>query len=241
MKIIKYVSRIFFPRRCVHCGEIIPFSDNFCHKCSLEDCRIPESFCFHCNSRRCRCDESRRKLRHITAPFIYTDAAKEIITRLKFRKAKYCAELIAHRTTERIIEDFSGVDFDFVTFVPMSRNAQKLRGYNQSEVIARLVSERLFLPCSEALIKTKDTPKQHYLSGESRQKNLADAIALKDGISLNGKTVLLCDDIKTTGSTLLVCEDVLISAGAADVYCAVAAIPVFGNLSLSIDKEDKNP
>lgn len=239
MRIAKYVSRIFFPRKCTHCGNIIPFSDDFCYRCSLRECAIPEGFCFHCNKRKCHCDEAQRRLRHITAPFIYTGGAKRIIFRLKFRKMKYCAPLLCEGVAREVIENFSDADFDFVTFVPMSNGSKKRRGYNQSEVIARLVAKKLFIPCSEVLVKTKDTPKQHFLDRESRQKNLADAIFLREGADLKGKTVLLCDDIKTTGSTLFVCEDVLISAGVKDVYCAVAAIPVFGNNPVSIDKKNK--
>jgi len=121
----------------------------------------------------------------------------------------------------------------------MTDKARKLRGYNQSEIIARQTAKRLFLPCIDTLIKSKETPKQHYLSAESRQKNLADAISLKDGADLKGKTVLICDDIKTTGSTLLICEQLLLKAGASDVYCAVAAIPIFGKANIGLDKTDK--
>lgn len=201
---------------------------------------MPEGFCFRCNSRRCHCKSSDPMLRHITAPFIYTDGVKEIITSLKFRKQKHLVRLLSEEISKKVIEDFSDISFDFVTFVPMTDKARKRRGYNQSEIIARQTAKRLFLPCVDTLIKSKETPKQHYLSAESRQKNLADALSLKDGAQLKGKTILICDDIKTTGSTLLICEQLLLKAGAADVYCAVAAIPVFGNAGLSIDKETKN-
>lgn len=122
----------------------------------------------------------------------------------------------------------------------MTDKAKRMRGYNQSEIMARQIADRLFIPCREILIKTKDTPKQHHLASESRRKNLADAIALKDGTDIKHKTVLIIDDIKTTGSTLFVCENVLLFAGATDVFCAVAAVPVFGNIPVSIDKKDKN-
>ena len=241
MSFSRFLSRLFFPEKCIHCGSIIPFSDQFCHKCSLRECNAPEDFCFHCNNRRCCCDGSQPELRHITAPFIYTDAARELILSLKFGGRKNCADLLSEEIARKVIGDFSDVSFDFVTFVPMSRKAIKHRGYNQSEIIARRVSEKLFLPCREALTKIKDTPKQHHLSGESRHKNLADAILLKEGTDIKDKTILVIDDIKTTGSTLLVCENVLLNAGARDVYCAVAAVPVFGNIPLSIDKKDKKP
>ncbi len=153
----------------------------------------------------------------------------------------YCAELLSEVTARKIIEDFPDVNFDFITFVPMTDKAKRLRGYNQSEIIARQIAGRLFIPCHEILIKTKDTPKQHHLTSESRRKNLADAITLRSDISVKDKTILICDDIKTTGSTLLVCEKLLMSSGASEVYCAVTAIPVFANIPAAIDKEGKKP
>ena len=239
MKITAWISRIFFPERCTHCGRLIPVYDRFCHKCSLNECSVPEGFCFHCNSRSCRCTENTRVLSRITAPFIYTDAAKELITSLKFRKQKSCALPLSEALAKRVVEGFCDTDFDFVTFVPMTDKAKRKRGYNQSELIARGVAERLFIPCVEALIKTKDTPSQHHLSAEERRKIPSDAITHKDGAQIKGKTVLICDDIKTTGSTLLACQRALVKGGAAAVYCAVAAIPVYGNPYHGIDKEIK--
>ena len=240
MNISTWISRIFFPEKCTHCGKLIPLSDSFCHKCTLNECSVPEGFCFHCNSRSCRCTEDSPVLRHITAPFIYTDAAKELITSLKFRKRKDFAIPLSEALAKRIIEDFSDIDFDFVTFVPMTDKAKRKRGFNQSELIARGVAERFFIPCIDALVKTRDTPSQHYLSAEERRKITADVITYKDKAQIKGKTVLICDDIKTTGSTLLACQKALFDGGASSVYCAVAAIPVYGNLSRSIDKESKN-
>lgn len=164
-----------------------------------------------------------------------------ILTELKFKGKSYSAELFSEEIARKVISDFPDVHFDFVTFVPMSDNAEKRRGYNQSELLARKVAKRLFLPCRKTLSKTKDTPKQHYLNASGRRQNLEDAIILKEGTQIKGKTVLVLDDIKTTGSTLMVCEQVLLSAGARDVYCAVAAMPVFGNIPLSIDKKGKKP
>ena len=239
MNISRYISKLFYPEKCVFCGRTIPFLDSFCHNCALSECNTPESFCCYCNSQRCHCEKTDRRLRHITAPYIYTNAAKEIIISLKFRKKKHYSSLLSEGIVRKVIEDFSDVSFDFVTFVPTNDKVKRQRGYNQSELIALNVADRLFLPCVDALVKTKDTAHQHYLSAEMRQKNLSDAISVKPDVDIKGKTVLVCDDIKTTGSTLLVCQELLLTSGASDVYCAVAAIPIFGKADIGIDKTDK--
>ncbi len=236
----RLLLRIFFPERCIHCGGIIPLLHKCCYSCAMHECAVPDNFCFHCNSRQCHCTDSGRRLKHITAPFIYTDSVKEIIMLLKFRKRRHYAKLLSVAITQKVIEDFSDVSFDAVTFVPASKQTKKKRGYNQCEVLARHISEGLFVPCVDTLVKTKDTPHQHLLSASGRQKNLEDAITVRTDTQMKDKTFLICDDIKTTGSTLLICESLLLKAGAADVYCCVAAMPVYGNPSLSIDTKRKN-
>lgn len=135
---------------------------------------------------------------------------------------------------------FPDTDFDCVSFVPVSRQTLKVRGFNQSELISRRLAKKLFIPHRELLIKSRATLRQHYLSGEKRRQNPKGAFTLSENADVKNKTVLLCDDIKTTGSTLLACEKVLLEAGAKDVYCAVIAVPVYGNSGKELDKEKEN-
>lgn len=240
MKLSGRIKKIFFPERCQLCKRIIPFSAAYCLECEAELCRLPEEFCVHCNSRKCVCRADNEKLRHLTAPFLYSGAIKSAIADYKFNRERNYAEFFSQELFRSVMLSFPEADFDCVTFVPVSKNTLKDRGFNQSELISRALAKKLFIPHSELLIKSRTTLRQHYLTGEKRKQNPKGAFSLSENADVKNKTVLLCDDIKTTGSTLLACEKALLEAGAKDVYCAVIAVPVYGNNSKELDKEQEN-
>lgn len=240
MRLLRRIKKLFFPERCQTCKGIIPFSAAYCLKCEAELCRIPESFCPHCNSRKCACGSANERLRHIASPFLYTGAVKGAIADYKFKRERNYAGFFSDEIFKSIMLSFPDVSFDVVSFVPVSRQTLENRGFNQSELLSRRVAKRLLVPHGELLVKSRVTLRQHYLSGEKRRQNPKGAFALSQNADVKNKTVLLCDDIKTTGSTLLACERALLEAGAKDVYCAVIAIPIYGNGGKELDKEHEN-
>ena len=240
MKLTRRIRKIFFPESCPTCREIIPFSKSCCLSCEASVCRLPEDFCLHCNSRKCFCTEKDEKLRHLTAPFIYSGAIKSAIAEYKFSREKGYADFFAGELFKSIMSSFPDAEFDCVSFVPSDKEMLRKRGFNQSELLSKRLARLMFIPHCELLIKSRATLRQHYLSGEKRRQNPKGAFTLCENADVENKTVLLCDDIKTTGSTLLACEKVLLEAGARDVYCAVIAVPVYGNSSKKLDKEREN-
>lgn len=108
--------------------------------------------------------------------------------------------------------------------VPLDKKKIKLRGYNQSEEIAKELSKVLQIPViSNILIKTKPTKPQMELNKSEREKNLKDAFAIKNCGTLGlpqffGKKVFLVDDVYTTGSTMEECAKVLKESGAKQVW-----------------------
>ena len=142
----------------------------------------------------------------------------------KFAGKKKLSREFSLDMSERVAEVFSTAHFDAVTFVPSSEKSMKERGFNQSELLAKGVSERLFIPLQSTLIKTRETELQHELSAKERVRNLDGAFAVKNEREIKGRSFLLCDDIKTTGTTLKRCCDVLIENGAKEVYCIVLAV-----------------
>lgn len=103
-------------------------------------------------------------------------------------------------------------DVEMVVPVPMHPRRLRTRGFNQSEVLAKSVAEKLNLPCENALIRTRNTVQQARLTGKARKKNLKDAFRAEDFV--NGKWVLLVDDVYTTGTTAHECAAALRAAGA---------------------------
>ena len=103
---------------------------------------------------------------------------------------------------------FDGIDV--LLPVPLSRRRQRQRGYNQSEMICRGISEKTGIPVvTKAVRRLHFKQSQTALTRQQRQENVADMFELRDGSKLEGKHVLLVDDICTTGATLTACADVL--------------------------------
>ncbi len=227
MNIKSLLTRIFFPLKCPLCGELIPLTSDSCSCCNEDVTPISRNFCRHCGAEEenCTCKEHGENiLENISGVYIYGGKIKSQIALFKFAKEKSFAKEFSLRMSERVAEVFSEADFDAVTFVPSSEKSMKERGFNQSELLAIGVAERLFAPLENILIKIKETDFQHNLSAKDRVKNLNGAFAIRDAALVKDKVILLCDDIKTTGTTLRKCSDVLYENGAKEVYCIVLAV-----------------
>lgn len=103
--------------------------------------------------------------------------------------------------------------------VPLHPSKQRLRGFNQAELLAEALGEELNLPVRLLLKKEKKTKEQKSLSRNQRIRNVKDAFrvdedAMGDRVPAS---VLLLDDVTTTGSTLSACAAVLKAYGVAKV------------------------
>ncbi len=108
--------------------------------------------------------------------------------------------------------------------VPITNKKLRERGYNQSSVIAKILSLYYQAPFSgDNLTKIKSTESQADLGREERKKNILNAFALKNPSQIIRKTILLVDDVFTTGSTMQECAKTLKSAGAKKVFGIVVA------------------
>ena len=105
----------------------------------------------------------------------------------------------------------------------MSEQSRRKRGYNQAEIIASEISEKLRIPVADNLLVKQDTvSSQHYLNRTDRMKNIS-AIKLKHRLNLAGRNIILCDDVITTGSTVNRCAQLLKASGAGKILLAAAA------------------
>lgn len=226
----EFLMRCIFPKKCPICHELIPITDKYC-KCSFEENEaISNDFCIHCgyDTVNCTCEVGNTvKLPAVAGIYIYKGKIKFEICDFKFNNMKSYADKLGTEMAFRVANAFYYVDFDVVTFTPMSKESKLSRGYNQSELLAKIVAKRLFIPCEDLLDKVRDTKSQHTLSGKERTENLKNSVKVKSDVSVKGKNILLCDDVKTTGSTLKECVDNLLNAGAQSVYCICIALSDF--------------
>lgn len=109
--------------------------------------------------------------------------------------------------------------YDIIMCVPMHIKKKMLRGYNQSELIAKELAKKLQIEKQfNNLVKIKDTKKQSTLTKEQRKTNLKNAFQIKNSEKVKNKKVILFDDIYTTGSTVNEFSKYLIGAKKIGVF-----------------------
>ena len=107
---------------------------------------------------------------------------------------------------------------DCVVPVPLHRKKQRQRGYNQSRLLADVISRELGMGKARDLLKRiRETPPFSGLTRLQRMETMEGAFCI-NGRETAVKNVLLIDDIYTTGSTVNQCARVLKEGGVARVY-----------------------
>ena len=91
---------------------------------------------------------------------------------------------------------------DIIIPAPMHWTKRMVRGYNQTEWLARGISRECGLPVANLLKATRKHRTQTRLSASERADNLKDSMLLTDAGAINGRRVLIVDDIITTGATM---------------------------------------
>ncbi len=157
--------------------------------------------------------------------YAYEGKAAVAVNRLKTGKS-YLSYYLAERMEETFLSVLGG-EFDrenaVIVFVPLTDEAYKRRGYNQSEELAKRLSERINVPfLADAVLKNRETKPQKRAKGKERAANVHGAYFVHGRKAIREKTVLLVDDIMTTGATGNEMARILYAAGAKTVYFLTA-------------------
>jgi ComF family protein len=110
--------------------------------------------------------------------------------------------------------DMSGIDA--LIPVPLTIRGLRERGFNQSLLLAKAISDKTKTPLiMDGILKKTDTAPQIGLSKKERRLNLKGAF--RTNMKFPGMRLLLIDDVMTTCSTADECSKELLRAGAAEV------------------------
>lgn len=210
---------LLFPPKCVLCGKMLEKNEtDLCRECRVNG---PEY------------TKTTRKLRFLdsfTAVWYYEEPVRGSIHRFKFGNVRSYAgcygRMLAMKLTEQHPEGF-----DVLTWVPISAWRRLKRGYDQSELLAKVVGQELGMKPVRLLKKIRHNPPQSGFTGEAqRRANVLGAYRVTAPETLSGKKILLLDDVITTGATAGECARILLTAGAKEVHCgAVATAEDHGN------------
>lgn len=228
---------LFFPKFCLGCQKegmylcddcrsILDISEfDYC-LCSTKPIQIPSGS----EQGKCqKCQDKKLSGLFSALPYKEKNLTKKLIYQFKYQPyLKNLAITLASILVEHFI--ISGKNTDeiwengILVPVPLDSKKIKIRGYNQSEELAKELSKVLQIPVvSENLVKIKSTKSQMELKKQEREKNLENAFAIKNAAELAGKKIFLVDDVYTTGSTMEECAKVLRDAGIKQVWGIVIA------------------
>ncbi|MDW3228262.1 MAG: ComF family protein [Acidobacteriota bacterium] len=149
---------------------------------------------------------------------LYDGRLKEIILIFKYQGYEVLSRPLGRLAYEKLSADQGLSGVDFIVPVPLHKEREKKRGFNQSELLSREISKLSSIPVMKSnLIKTKPTPAQVSLEAAERKSNLRGVFKVKRPEKIAGRTLLLIDDVFTTGSTIKECTKELKKAGAREV------------------------
>jgi len=114
---------------------------------------------------------------------------------------------------------------DVIVPVPLHRRRRRERGFNQAEMVARVVAREGNLPLAPCLLtRTKPTERHRAgLDARDRARSVTGAFHVPRPQAVAGRAVLLIDDLFTTGSTLRSAAESLLKAGAIRVSVMTVA------------------
>jgi len=229
----KNFINLLYPLHCASCKKPLEAENDsaVCGHCIGLIKPNPAPYCVYCGrsidtaGAACTdCTKNRPAFSKTYSACLYEDVLKELILQFKYK-----GKLALSGCLSGLISDFlydnqdilEGVDM--ITFVPIGLDRMVKRGFNQSKVLAKHLSDSYGIPMVDCIEKKVSTKNQNELSRQERLSNLKGAFRAKAAVNLKGLTILVVDDVMTTGATLNECAIALLQAGAANVRCLTLA------------------
>jgi competence protein ComFC len=237
------VLSVLFPPRCVGCGD---FESHLCPSCRDTMEGIGADSCPRCGepgpaplvAGRCRqCMSKALTYAGARAAFRHCGAARKLVAEFKFGGQPVLGRVMAELAGPAFAGYAASIapsDSLLVTWVPCHRAAERERGYNQAELLARhLSSGPRPLARAPLVRKTQATKHQKGLGKAGRQGNLRGVFALCEAecgrIPAQTQALVLVDDVYTTGATAGEVSSVLAAGTGLPVYVFTFSRAVAGS------------
>ncbi len=218
-----------FPTLCIACGNRLVTQERFlCIDC-WSDLPVTD---FHLNKENkvAKLFWGRVGIENATAFFAFNKGSKyqHLVHFIKYKGMKELGFEVGRRFGFTLLQSPEFKNIDVIIPVPLHPKKQKIRGYNQSEWIAKGIAETLNKTLIvNNLIRNLHTSTQTRKNRYERWENVENIFEVIDKQQLAGKHVLLIDDVVTTGSTLESCAFQLLQAENVKVSIATLAFADF--------------
>jgi ComF family protein len=159
------------------------------------------------------------------AALAYEYPVDRLVVALKYQQQQALAPLLGELLAIRVLTTNVEIpECAQVVPVPLHPGRYRERGFNQAELIAAAVCQKLVSECigesgltlkRDCLQRARPTAAQKGLGRRRRLMNPEGAFCGSSSVA--GREVILVDDVITTGATVAACRQALLEAGACGV------------------------
>lgn len=205
MKLFKHIINLFYPRVCAGCGNLLlEGEETVCTTCRF---LLPKTgYELNPGNPLAQMFFGQMPFNAVMAEFFFSKSGKvqQLIHGLKYHGSRENGLFLGREIGKSLVQapDYQGIDV--IIPIPLHPKKEKIRGYNQSAVIAEGISQTTDIHVDEKIMfRAIFTATQTIMTREDRWNNVENIFVLKCPERLKNKHVLLVDDVITTGATLM--------------------------------------
>jgi competence protein ComFC len=226
--IIKPIRDFIYPPVCLVCAELLSEDKTrVCSSCWNSFTRIEPS---HPTWIEIKSKFNAEGLvTNIISCYLFEKEGKlqEVIHQLKYQGIKSHGIKLGEEVGIKMMSTDSYIGADFLIPIPLHSLKKRERGYNQSELICKGISNKTSIPVANSIIiRNKYTQTQTKLTLDERKINMSDAFIINPKYTdkAKQKKFILVDDVITTGATINSCAKTLLEHNAKTVIAASVAL-----------------
>lgn len=222
------ILHTLFPSTCACCDDVLmPGEKQICINCLAN--LTATLYSAHDDNHTERQLAGRIPFLRATSIYVFQkgNTVQKLIHAMKFHGNSDLSIFMGRQMGLELLHSGRFDDIDLLVPVPLHWRRRLSRGYNQSELLCRGISQITGRPVNtRALVRHRNTDQQSLQSGTDREANVEGAFRLRRPDDLRGKHILLVDDVLTTGATLSSCYDALKQVN--DLRISIATLCIAG-------------
>ena len=222
---LRALASLFFPHLCAACGShLLADRQSICLRCLS---KLPETgFFSQPDNPLEKAFWGRMPVRAAGSLYYFnrTSLMQNILHELKYAGNRECGIELGRLIGHALMASGRFREIDVIVPMPLFDAKKRLRGYNQSALLAEGVASVLLIEANDKILKrVRNTSTQTHKSRTERWDNVKEVFKIMDASAVKDRSVLLIDDVATTGASLEACGRTLLEAGYSSLSIATAA------------------
>lgn len=210
---------LIFPRVCAGCQQPLQLNEeHICTNCRFD---LPKTNShIELNKKLINKFAGKVNLEHSLAylKFVKGGKVQKIMHEIKYKDNQELGEMLGRMYGFDLREKGFSEQFDLILPVPLHKKRLIVRGYNQSDCLAKGLAESLRIEWRNDILKRGiETESQIAKTRFQRYENMQDVFFVENFKGLESKKIVIVDDTLTTGSTLESCVLALNDVGIKNV------------------------